>query len=208
MRSEPAWRLYTQARLLLRGLRYAPLLPIAALDGGLTVNEAIQLYELSRALPHEQPIAVDVGGQGQSSVCLARGLSGKFRPRLCCVGVSADHGVTPIAPAGLQHDGGRTTHAATRGAASTSHVDVRLAEAALALDWRTPIDLLFVDGGEPGVRETLAVWAKHVRPGGFLAVRQPAAMRGTPIGPGVDADANWVETRSVDNLFVARRTTH
>ncbi|MBL8753676.1 MAG: hypothetical protein JNK15_10275, partial [Planctomycetes bacterium] len=86
MPTKKPWRLGTRARLLLRGLRYTPLLPFASIDGWLTVDEAITLYELSRALPDERPLAVEIGSwQGKSSVCLASGLVGKFHPRLCCI---------------------------------------------------------------------------------------------------------------------------
>ncbi|HEU4419395.1 MAG TPA: hypothetical protein VFT55_10680, partial [Planctomycetota bacterium] len=60
MQTKKPWRLGTRAQLLLRGLRYAPILPYASIDGWLTVDEAIALYELARALPHEQPRAVEI----------------------------------------------------------------------------------------------------------------------------------------------------
>src|SRR5690606_29474126 len=78
--------LKTRAKVLLRGLRYAPILPFASIDGFLAVDEAIALYELARSLPHERPLAVEIGSwQGKSASVIGRGLRGKNGARLVCI---------------------------------------------------------------------------------------------------------------------------
>ena len=154
MRTNNPWRLGTRAKLLLRGLRYASLLPYASIDGWLSVDEAIALYELSRSLPHEQPLAVEIGSwQGKSSVCLARGLADKFRPRLCCIDpfdASGDDASAATYDAHREQlaTGLRTVFEANlREVGLRNLVDVRQGRShEQAHSWHEPIDLLFLDG--------------------------------------------------------------
>jgi MMP 1-O-methyltransferase len=211
-------RLGTRARLLLRGLRYLPLLPYASIDGWLTVDEAITLFELSRALPHEAPLCVEIGSwQGKSSVCLGRGLLGKFEPRLCCIdpfdASSADASATEydtraqsIGPlrsafeANLQHAGVRELVDVRQG---LSHQQ--------AAGFRDSIDLLFLDGDHSyaAVKQDFLDWARKIRPGGFLVmhdVRHPIHQGPRQVVEEcVQRDAGWVDARYVDSMFVARR---
>ena len=81
-----AWKLRSRARMLMRGLRYARLLPYLSIDGWLTVNEAIELYELARSVPDREPVVVEIGSwQGKSTVVLGKGLKDKEGAALCCV---------------------------------------------------------------------------------------------------------------------------
>ena len=219
MRNHKPWRLGTRAKLLLRGLRYANLLPYASIDGWLTVDEAIALYELSRSLPHEQPLAVEIGSwQGKSSVCLARGLAGKFHPRLCCIdpfdasgdaASTADYGTrSEQLPQGLRdvfednlrEVGVRNLVDVRQG---MSHDQVR--------DWREPIDLLFLDGNHDyaAVKQDFGDWTPHLRPGGFLAMHD--VVHPEHAGPArvveelVRGDRGWVDARTIDSMFVVRK---
>jgi len=213
------WRIGTRAKLLLRGLRYKPLLPYASIDGWLTVDEAITLYELSRALPHEQPLAVEIGcWQGKSSVCLASGLAGKFRPRLCCIDpfdASGDGASAPTYGERAEQVGGalrQTFEANLREAGLRELIDVKQGFShEHAQQWRDPIDLLFVDGDHSydAVRRDFEDWAPRIRPGGYLVLHDVVH----PVHQGprrvvqelVEADRNWVDCRYVDSMFVARR---
>jgi hypothetical protein len=219
MRSKKPWRLATRVKLLLRGLRYAPLMPYASIDGWLTVDEAITLYELSRGLPDEHPLAVEIGSwQGKSSICLARGLAGKVQPRLTCIdpfdasgdgestktygerAQALDHGLRGSFEANLREVGLRDLIDVHQG---FSHE--------LAASWRQPIDLLFVDGDHSyaAVRQDFEDWAPRIRAGGYLALHDVVH----PIHEGprrvveelVLRDPQWVDARYVDSLFVARK---
>ena len=69
-------KLRSRARMLMRGLRYARLLPYLSIDGWLTVDEAIELYDLARSVPEQEPVVVEIGSwQGKSTVVLGKGLS-------------------------------------------------------------------------------------------------------------------------------------
>lgn len=219
MRTNKPWRLGTRAKLLLRGLRYASLLPYASIDGWLSVDEAITLYELSRSLPHEQPLAVEIGSwQGKSSVCLARGLEGKYQPRLCCI--------DPFDASGDQASAGaydERRHQLPNGLRDTfednlrevgvhSFVDVRQGLSHdQAGNWREPIDLLFLDGNHEyeAVRQDFADWTPHLRIGGFLAMHD--VVHAEHHGPArvveemVRKDRSWVDVRTIDSMFVARK---
>jgi len=212
-------RVGTRARLLLRGLRYAPLLPFASIDGWLSVDEAIALYELARALPDEAPVVVEVGSwQGKSSVCLARGLAGKTRPRLCCIdpfdasgdaASAADYGVRAGA---VGNDLRGAFEHNLREAGMLHLVEVHQGFShEHAQRWRGPIDLLFLDGDHSydAVAQDVADWAPKIRPGGFLVMHDVVhAVHDGPrrvVAERVRTDPQWVEARCVDSLFVARK---
>src|SRR5262245_54336405 len=154
MRTQKPWRLGTRAKLLWRGLRYATLLPFASIDGWLTVDEAIALFELARSLPDEEPLAVEIGSwQGKSSICLANGLAGKSRPRLCCIdpfdasGDDASAGAYGARADGLASGLRGTFETNLREAGVREVVDVHQGRSHdEAASWHSPIDLLFVDG--------------------------------------------------------------
>ena len=217
--SKKPWRLGTRAKLLLRGLRYVQLLPYASIDGWLTVDEAITLYELSRALPHEQPLAVEIGSwQGKSSVCLARGLAGKFHPRLCCIdpfdasGDGESAGMYDHRAQRLDNGLRRSFEDNLREVGVRNLVDVRQGRShEQAQQWYEPIDLLFLDGDHSyeAVRQDFEDWAPKIRPGGYLALHD--AMHAVHTGPRriveefVTKDPQWVDGHFVDSMFVARK---
>lgn len=212
-------RLGTRARLLLRGLRYAPLLPYASIDGWLTVDEAITLFELSRSLPHETPVAVEIGSwQGKSSICLARGLLGKNRPRLCCIDpfdASGDGESTAAygERAGRLEQGLRAAFEDNVRAVGVQEV-VEVHQGYShdqARRWRGTIDLLFLDGDHSyaAVKQDFEDWAPKIRPGGFLAMHD--VVHEQHEGPRrvveefVRNDPHWVDVRTVDSMLLARK---
>lgn len=212
-------RLGTRARLLWRGLRYAELMPFASIDGWLTVDEAIALYELSRSLPDEAPLAVEIGSwQGKSSVCLARGLAGKRRPRLCCIDPFDASGDGESAPTYGQRAGAvggglrRAFEQNLQAVGVQDMVDVRQGLShEHAAQWREPIDLLFLDGDHSydAVRRDFADWAPKIRPGGYLVMHD--VVHEVHEGPRrvvdelVRTDPSWVDGRCVDSMFMARK---
>lgn len=219
MRTKKRWRLGTRAKLLWRGWRYATLLPFASIDGWLSVDEAIALYELARALPDEQPVAVEIGSwMGKSSICLASGLAGKRVPRLCCIDpfdASGDDTSAGIYGDRARRVGGRLREAfeANLCAAGVRDVvEVMQGRSHEHADkWETPIDLLFLDGdhGYDAVKRDVVEWAPKVRPGGFLALHDVQ----NPVHDGprrvvdelVRGNPSWVDARCVDSLFVVRK---
>ncbi|MBL9076925.1 MAG: class I SAM-dependent methyltransferase [Planctomycetes bacterium] len=218
MQTKKPWRLGTRAQLLLRGLRYSRILPYTSIDGWLTVDEAITLYELARALPHERPLVVEIGcWQGKSSVCLARGLQPKNHGRLCCIDPFDATGDT--ASQDLYADRARSVGSLRevfeqnlRDAGVHDLVDVRQGLSQdLARDWREPIDLLFLDGdhSDEAARRDFDDWSKHVRPGGFVVLHD--AVHPVHTGPRrvveqrITPDPSWVDRRQVDSMFVARK---
>jgi len=219
MRTQKPWRLGTRAKLLWRGLRYATLLPYASVDGWLTVDEAIALFELARSLPDEEPLAVEIGSwQGKSSICLARGLAGKTRPRLCCIdpfdasGDAESAGMYDSRAQGLDSGLRSAFEANLRDAGLRHVVDVRQGRSdEQAPSWQLPIDLLFLDGDHSygACKRDFVDWAPKVRAGGYLAMHD--VVHPVHTGPRrvvdelVRSDPQWVEARCVDSMLVARK---
>lgn len=212
------WRLGTRLQLLLRGLRYSRLLPYASIDGWLTVDEAVALYELARALPDEHPLVVEIGcWQGKSSVCLARGLQGKQKPQLVCID-PFDASGDAQSTAGYAERAGETgdlRHAFEQNLVEAGVRELVAVRPAFSHDaapsFHADIDLLFLDGDHSpaAVEQDYRDWAGKVRPGGFLVMHDVVH----PVHEGprqvveslVKRDPRWVEHRYVDSMFVARR---
>lgn len=219
MRTQKPWRLGTRAKLLWRGFRYATLLPFASVDGWLTVDEAIALYELAEALPDEEPLAVEIGSwQGKSSICLANGLAGKCRPRLCCIdpfdasGDAESAGAYGTSARQLGSGLRDKFEANLRAAGVRDVVDVQQGRSdEHAPAWHAPIDLLFLDGDHSyeACRRDFLDWAGKVRPGGYLAMHD--VVHAVHTGPRrvvdelVLTDPQWVDVRYVDSMLVARK---
>ena len=221
MQTKRSWRLGTRAQLLMRGLRYASILPYVSIDGWLSVDEAIALYELARTLPHERPLAVEIGcWQGKSSVCIARGIQHKNAPRLCCIDpfdASGDEASLAEYAQRAAGVGGRLRTAFEQNLQAAGVRDCVDIHQGLSHErvktWREPIDLLFLDGDHEhaAVQRDFRDWSRHVRPGGYLVmhdVRHPVH-----IGPRrvvdeeVLRDPQWVDVHYTDSMFVARRST-
>lgn len=219
MSTKKPWRLGTRAQLLLRGLRYAQILPYTSIDGWLSIDEAITLFELARALPHERPLAVEIGcWQGKSSVCLGRGLRGKNTPRLVCIDpfdASGDQQSSDVYQRRADAVGGPLRSAFEHNLAEVGVrelVDVRPGYSQdLAEEFREPIDLLFLDGDHSfdAIQRDYRDWSPKVRAGGFLVMHDVVH----PVHEGprrvveemIKQDPTWVEHRYIDSMFVARK---
>jgi predicted O-methyltransferase YrrM len=224
MQTKKPWRLGTRAQLLLRGLRYAPILPYVSIDGWLTVDEAIALYELARGLPNMHPTVVEIGcWQGKSSVCLARGLAKKEGPCLYCIdpfdasGDDASRDQYADRAKGLAGPLRTAFEQNLRDAGVLDIVEVRQGLShEHAPSWRTPIDLLFLDGDHSyeAVRRDFLDWAPKIRPGGILCLHDavhevhegPRRVVEELIRPDAECpDAQWSSLRYVDSMCIATK---
>lgn len=219
MQTKKPWRLGTRAQVLLRGLRYASILPYVSIDGWLTVSEAIELFELARSLPHERPLAVEIGcWQGKSSVCIARGLQGKNAPRLCCIdpfdatGDASSAGEYRARADGIGGPLRSAFEDNVEAAGVRGCIDVRQGRSHEQVkSWHQPIDLLFLDGDHSydAVARDYQDWTPHVRPGGYLVMHD--VVHGVHQGPRrvVDEqllrDPHWVDVHYADSMLVARK---
>jgi predicted O-methyltransferase YrrM len=218
MQTKKPWRLGTRARLLLRGWRYAAILPYASIDGWLSVDEAIALFELARGLPAPDALVVEIGcWQGKSSICLARGLADRPAARLVCIDPFDASGDAESADGYADRARGlgplRQAFEQNLADAGVRHVvDVRPGLShRLAAGFERGIDLLFLDGDHSpeAVRRDFLDWAPKVRPGGFLAMHD--VVHDVHRGPRevvddlVRRDPTWIEPRYVDSMFVARK---
>jgi len=219
MLTKRPWRLGTRAQLLLRGIRYASILPYVSIDGWLAVDEAVALYELARALPDERPLAVEIGcWQGKSSVCLAAGLLGKQAPQLVCIDpfdASGDAASTGEYAGRANGLGGPLRSAFESNLADAGVRDVVEVRAGFshqhATSFGKPIDLLFLDGdhSHAAVQRDYRDWAGKVRPGGFLVMHD--VFHPVHDGPRrvveelVKQEPCWVDHRCIDSMFVARK---
>lgn len=213
------WRIGTRARLLLRGLRYRGLLPFASVDGWLTVDEAIELYELARGSRDDRPTVVEIGcWQGKSSICLAVGLAGKFEPRLVCIDpfdATGDDASTDAYQARAGDLDGPLRSAFEHNLTAAGVRDVVEVLPGLShqrvADFERPIDLLFLDGdhSHAAIRRDYLDWAPKIRPGGVLAMHD--VIHAVHDGPRrvveeiIEQDPFWVDLRYVDSMLVARK---
>lgn len=213
------FKLRTRFRLLARGLRYLRLWPFASIDGWLTANEAVALYELARTLPEHQPVAVEIGSwQGRSSVVLGKGLRQKQNPTLYCVD-----------PFDASGDAESTGEYASRAAGTAGPLRQTFVEnlrrngvrdlvevlqgysQQVAPQFERPIDLLFLDGDHSyeGVRADFLAWAPKVRPGGVLCMHDVAnpAHQGPRrvVDELLRGDPAWQVLGTHDSMLVARR---
>ena len=211
------WKLRSRARLLMRG--YARLLPYLSIDGWLTVDEAITLYELARSVPQRDSVTVEIGSwQGKSSVVLAKGLQGNRGATLYCV--------DPFNAAGDQSSEADyrerqgelelflkerfTQNLEDNGVGGVVQVLQGYSHDVVG-DFDKPIDLLFIDGNHEYSEALRDVqqWTPMVVVGGIVCIHDV----GNPQVPGpqqvVDEqfqrNPQWGEQRQVDSLFIARK---
>ncbi len=218
MQTRRPLRLGTRARLLMRGLRYHALLPYVSVDGWLTVDEAITLYECSKSL-QDGAVAVEIGSwQGKSSICIARGLEGKTDARLICIDpfdASGDaesladyHGRQGRIDGPLRSSFEGNLQAA--GLRDVIEVRAGLSHD-VATDFEGDIDLLFLDGDHAyeSVLRDYRDWAPRLKPGGLLLMHDVVhAVHDGPrrvVDEEIAGEPFWTNKRYVDSLFVAQK---
>jgi predicted O-methyltransferase YrrM len=219
MQIRKPWRLGTRAKLLLRGLRYSRILPYASIDGWLTVDEAIALFELARSLTGDRPRAVEIGcWQGKSTVCIASGLRQQQGALLTCIdpfdasgdGESASTYGERAAEIGTPLRDAFEQNLLAAGVRDVVDVLPGFSHELIAA-FAAPIDLLFLDGDHSydAVRRDVSDWAPKVRPGGWLAMHD--VVHPVHRGPRrvVDEllanDPQWADQRYVDSMFIAQK---
>ena len=219
MLTKKPWRLGTRAKLLMRGLRYSCILPYASIDGWLTVDEAITLFELAKGLPDKNPRALEIGSwQGKSTVCIAQGLRQKDGAQLTCIDpfdASGDRESEDMYGDRQNDLGGPLRRAFDdnlKGANVHDLIDVRQG---FSHDWVEQVDesldLLFLDGDHSyeAILRDFVDWSPKVKNGGYLAMHD--VVHPVHVGPRrvveelIKNDPSWVEQRYVDSMFVARK---
>lgn len=213
-------RLADALTLLSRGAQYARIADYLAIDGWLTVDEAITLYETARRLPSERPTACEIGSWvGKSAVVIARGLSGKRSPRLyCCDPFNADG-----EPDSARVYANRRTSTAD-GLFATFERNLRRSRVRHIVrplrgyshevieGFAEALDLLFIDGAHDhaSVLADFTRWAPLVKPHGFLAFHD-VELGSVDSGPArvvrecVLPSAAWRMHAHVDSLLVVQR---
>lgn len=219
MLTKKPWRLGTRAKLLMRGLRYSCILPYASIDGWLSVDEAITLFELAKSLPETDPRAVEIGSwQGKSTVCIAQGLRDKPGAQLTCIDpfdASGDAESKDAYDGRAQALNGPLRRAFEANLAAASVRDVVDVRAGFSHDHvdaiDESIDLLFLDGDHSydAIKRDFVEWSPKVKSGGYLAMHDVVH----PVHEGprrvveelIQGDPQWIEQRYVDSMFVARK---
>lgn len=221
MLTKKPWRLGTRAKLLMRGLRYSCILPYASINGWLTVDEAIALFELANGLTGPKPHAVEIGSwQGKSTVCIARGLRAKNQAVLTCIDpfdASGDNESSDEYGDRATDLGGPLRRAFEENLAAADVrdlIDVRPGlshEHAASIE--ESIDLLFLDGNHSyeSVRRDFEDWSPKIRAGGFLALHD--VVHPVHAGPRRVVDElivdnpDWINGHYVDSMFVTQRAS-
>ena len=81
-----ALHLCAKAQILLQGLRYANILPHLEIEGPLSVEEAIRLYDLAQGLGSHDAVVVESGcAAGKASLVLAKALQAQTASTLYCI---------------------------------------------------------------------------------------------------------------------------
>lgn len=219
MQTRRPLRIGTRARLLWRGLRYRELLPFASVNGWLTVDEAIALYESARSLARPDALAVEIGcWQGKSSICLAKGLAQRPQGRLVCIDPFDASGDDASADDyrdradALQGPLRSTFEHNLTAAGVRDRVEVRPGLShEVATDFDEPIDLLFLDGDHAyeSILRDYQDWAPKLRPGGLLLMHD--VVHEVHDGPRrvvdevIAREPFWTDQRYVDSMFLARK---
>lgn len=219
MLTKKPWRLGTRAKLLMRGLRYSCILPYTSIDGWLTVDEAIALFDLAKGLPEPEPRAVEIGSwQGKSTVCIAQGLRQKQGAQLTCIdpfdasGDNESKDMYDGRESDLDGPLRRAFEENLKGAEVRDLVDVRVGFSHdHVAEVHESIDLLFLDGDHSyeAIRRDFEDWSPKIKNGGYLAMHDVVH----PVHEGprrvvdelIKNDPQWLEQRYVDSMFVARK---
>jgi MMP 1-O-methyltransferase len=206
-----------------RGIKYSSIFPYEGIPGWLSEDEAITLYELALSLPHDRPVAVEIGSWlGKSSLVLSKGLKGKTGPKLYCIDpFNGDADEVDRAMYGREMRKMNRTLKETFLDNMKQHgvLDVvRPMEGysfEFAADFKEPIDLLFIDGNHDyeAVLQDYEQWSPLLKPGGTIAFHDVVLGENPdPAGPGMVIEEHifdsprWTNVKLVDALLVAQKT--
>jgi MMP 1-O-methyltransferase len=203
-------------RLTPDGLRHNRGLRAVALSVGLipprimhTPEEGAALAELASG----QRTVVEIGVyEGSSALVLIRALSTEADLHLIDPFADESGWALPAGWGATEAATRRVVARATRNEGPRVHWHVERSQD-VGRRWRSPVDLVFVDGDHSpaAVREDWEAWHRHVRPGGAVAFHDA---RGRSAGPtslveelfyGPDRVDGWTVICEVANLVAVRR---
>ena len=222
--SRIARRAATKLKLLSKGFRYRAILRYVDIDGWLSVEEAVLLYDLARSLPDDGPVLVEIGSwQGKSSLVLAKAIRRKNSPKLYCIDPFSADG-DAVSKTGYEKrkvELRRPLKDVFLDNMKRAGVDdlVTVVEGysfSFAKKFFDPIDLVFIDGNHEydAVLQDFCDWSPLVKPGGIIAFydvnKSPTATKRGPklvVEQRILGSVQWTDTQQVGSLFVARRAT-
>jgi predicted O-methyltransferase YrrM len=218
--------LYSRMGWLKRnGLYYYPICPYLEIDGWLSLNEAMSLYDLARTLQGDEPVVVELGvWQGKSAFVLAQGLKDKPGAKNFCIDPFNADG--DPASTTLYHEKSRSFERPLKDGFLEICESYGFRERIEVLQgysydfsssWDTPIDLLFIDANHTfeAVKRDYLEWSNFVREGGFIAFHDVFFQeeKGEWSGPGAVVhqhllfDERFVTHKFIDSLFIAKRVS-
>ena len=151
------------------------------IQGWLSDAEADQLFRLARdKTPDQCPVAVELGSwKGKSSVMIAAGLMGKYRPKLYCIdpfGCDENPEYQKAYYDPLMHDSRRSVEEifrrnVKRFRAEDIIVPLKGYSFELCAQWIEPLDFLFIDANHEyaAVLRDFSTWSRFLKPGGVIA---------------------------------------
>lgn len=157
------------------------------IGGWLTDAEGNALFELARnRAPQTDAIVVELGAwQGRSSVLLAAGLLGKKTPRLFSIDPFGEDENPEYQTAFYSPAAARMRHSLEemfrqnirRCGLAPIVQPVKSYSFRAVLDWRQPIDILFIDASHDyeAVHRDLLLWSPFVKVGGVVALHDVSA---------------------------------
>jgi len=210
----------TKLNILKRGLKYRHIVNYVDIDGWLSINEAIELYNMAESLPMNSPVVVEIGSWlGKSTLVLAKGLKNKHSPKLYCIDPFNADGDDP---------------SAVIYAKRMDSIEISLAEKFIhnmkknhvfgivetlqgysydfVNGFSKTIDLLFIDGNheyEAVLRDFLD-WSSLVKPQGIIAFHDVTKKKGCE-GPWlvteryIRGNPQWKDLKLVGTFFTAKK---
>jgi len=211
----------TKVNVLRKGLKYAPILGYVDIDGWLSIDEAIEIYDLAQSLPIDGPVVVEIGSWlGKSSLVLAKGLIGKHSARLFCIDPFNADGDPPSALAYRRRMSSLDELLLERFVGNMRRNRVLCMIEILqgysyefAESFSRKIDLLFIDGNHDydAVLKDFNDWSSLVKHGGFIVFHDVVDREGVD-GPWravqekIVDNPEWKDCRFAGLLFSARKT--
>ena len=199
-----------------RGLGYRHIWAYRKIDGWLTENEAIALYDLACRLTPTHPVIVEIGSWlGKSSVILAKGLQGKTNPILYCIDpfdAAGDAGYAILVEArGLQLKEQFIENVKRNNV--YDHIRILHGYSYdFAAGFSDEIDFLFIDGNHAydSVMRDYTDWTPHLKTGGIIALHDVGDNFPGPtsvVKEKVVDNPAWSEVRRVDSLVMASKAS-
>ncbi|MDX1952574.1 MAG: class I SAM-dependent methyltransferase [Verrucomicrobiota bacterium] len=183
------------------------------IDGWLTDNEALALYQTARALPSKSKI-VEIGSwKGKSTFCLASGLQDGVIVAIDPFDAAGEAGSKEI------YDGKKGDRPLLEQFKENLNlngllekIDIRKGYSADFAGSISDIDFLFIDGdhSQQGCEYDYRTFGPSVKKGGYLAFHDYDPKR-MELGPTfvietiVKKEANWVFQRKADSLMLFRK---